>query len=288
MNKTWQDRYVMVDGVKAHYIESGNGETVVLIHGGGESSCAELNYGDIMEPLGRHCRVIALDCVGHGETRPRGPEDYPANAQGAFLVKMIRALGLTNITVGGNSHGGWLCQYVAHEAKELVSKVVIINSLNGAYPIPPAPEGYKYIHGPKGHPHEEPTEEGVRESLLKFYVNKSIVTDERVKRTVEIARQNVAFARARSLAMNSTIEDANKNLEYKGKHISEWASQLDVPVLLTWSRENRGASPIDAMPLFNRIKDVEMHVFANAGHHVQTEHPERWSRVVADFVYSPR
>jgi len=288
MTKTWEEKYIEVDGVRAHYNESGAGETVVLIHGGGETSCAELNYGAIMGPLGKHFRVIAPDCVGFGLTPGRAPQDYSANAQGAFVVKMLRAIGVRKAAVGGNSHGGWLCQYVAHEAPDMVTHLVVINSLNGTYPIPPAPLGYRYIYGTQGHPHEDPTEEKQRAALLKFYFNKSIVTAERVRRYMEIGRLNVEFARARAIATSSTIEDANRNLEYKGKHISEWAGDLKVPVLMTWSRENRGASPADAMPFFNRLKDAEMHVFVDAGHHVQSEHPERWSQVVADFLRNKR
>jgi len=287
VDSTWQDRYVDADGVKTHYIEAGEGETVLLIHGGGASSCAELNYGAVMEPLGRHFRVIAVDVVGFGRTPGRGPQDYAASAQGDFLVRFMEELDIEGY-VGGNSHGGWLCQYVAHEAPERVKRLIVINSLNGTSPIPPAPEGLKYIYGPKGHAHEEPTEEGVRESLLQFYVNKDLVTDWRVKRTLEISRLNIEFARARARTMHSTIEDTNKDLSYKGKHMSEHAEKLDIPVLMTWSRENRGSTPTDAMDYFNRVSDVEMHVWPNAGHHVQTEHAESWSSVVANFLMSKR
>ncbi|MEX2356086.1 MAG: alpha/beta fold hydrolase, partial [Thermaerobacterales bacterium] len=158
MHKTWQDRYVEIDAVRAHYIESGRGqaETVLLIHGGGAISSAEMNYGAIMEPLGRHFRVIALDVVGFGETPPRGPQDYPAAAQGDFIVKFLAEMDLS-AHVGGNSHGGWLAQYVAHEAPERTRRLIIINSLNGSSPLPPEPEGLRYIHSPEGHAHEPPT-----------------------------------------------------------------------------------------------------------------------------------
>jgi len=284
MAEIWEDRFIDVDGVKTHYIESGAGDTVVLIHGGGESSCAEINYGDIMGPLGRNFHVIAPDCAGFGLTRPRGSQDYPAEAQGAFLVSFLRALGIARAHAGGNSHGGWLCQYVAHEAPDIVKSLIVINSLNGTAPIPPEPDGLKYIYGPKGHSHQPPTQESVRRHLLRFYFNKGLVTEERVKRTLEISLLNVDFSRERARATSSTVEDSNKNLSYRGKHISEHAGNLRIPVLMTWSRENTGSTPAQATAFFNRIKDVEMHVFANAGHHVMTEHPQRWSEVVTDFI----
>jgi pimeloyl-ACP methyl ester carboxylesterase len=133
-----------------------------------------------------------------------------------------------------------------------------------------------------------PSEEDVRKELLAFYFDRRLATSARVKRTHEYTVRNHEFARARRRAIGSTPEEWNQNLVYRGKHISEYAGELRMPVLLTWSRENRGASPADALAFYGRISDVEMHVFANAGHHVMTEHPERWSSVVTDFLLSER
>mgnify|MGYP000108348957 CR=1 FL=1 len=163
-----------------------------------------------------------------------------------------------------------------------------INSLNGCMPIPSGPEGLQYIYHEEGHAHEEPTLRSVREDLLEFYDDTNLVTDERVQRFFEMAKRNHEFAEKRAQAVTSTIEDANENLSYRGAHISEHASDLDVPVLLTWSRENRGATPEDAMGLFNRIDDAEMHIFTGAKHHVQTEYPRKWTDVVCQFLESDR
>ncbi|UTF55690.1 alpha/beta fold hydrolase [Natronosalvus rutilus] len=282
-DEPWTDRYIQIDGVETHYIEAGTGEPVVLVHGGGMGSCGAVNYGDVMEPMSAHYRVIAPDLAGFGETPGRCPEDYPAEAQGDFLIEFLKTLN-EPVHLGGNSHGGWLVQYVAHEAPELVRRMIIINSLNGCMPIPPAPEGYQYIYHEEGHAHKEPTLEDVRENLMEFYSDTGLVTDERVELFYEMSARNHKFAEKRSAAVTSTIGDANENLSYRGDHISEHADELSLPVLLTWSRENRGATPEDAMPLFNRIDNVEMHIFSGAKHHVQAEYPHAWTNVVQRFL----
>jgi pimeloyl-ACP methyl ester carboxylesterase len=276
----WQDRHVDVGGVRAHYLEAGEGDTIVLIHGGLVWCSAELTYGAVIGPLSRHLRVIAVDVIGFGETAGRGPEDFAAQSQGDFLVRFIRTLG-TPVHLAGNSHGGWLAQYVAHEATDLVRRVVIINSLNGTSPIPadyPLPQDTE----------AEPTPERVRASLKSFYVNQEIVTEERVRRTHELSVRNFAFACGRRALLGATPSTWNHNLLYKGLHISEFAGHLPMPVLLTWSRENQGASPEDAAAFLRRLRDAELHVWTNAGHHVMTEHPESWAAVVATFLRSTR
>lgn len=285
MSTGWRRRRVDVDGIHTNYLEAGDGDdTLVLIHGGGHASSAELNYGDCLVPLARRgLRTIALDVVGYGETEGADERHYAAAAQGAFVVRFLETLDL-KAHVGGNSHGGWLAQYVAHEAPERVKKLVIINSLNGIMPIPPEPEGLKYILGPEGHPHELPTEANTRRDLEKFFVDTSLVTDERVRRHVEIGSRNHAYALARARARHASVAALNEDLTYRGGHISEHAGELRMPVLLTWSRENRGATPSDALAFLDRLSRGELHVFLHAGHHVMTEHPERWSSVVASFL----
>ena len=43
MNKILHE-YTIIDDIKTHYIESGSGLPLLLIHGGGALSCAEINY----------------------------------------------------------------------------------------------------------------------------------------------------------------------------------------------------------------------------------------------------
>ncbi|MFO7942445.1 MAG: alpha/beta hydrolase, partial [Bacillota bacterium] len=209
MEKPWTDRYVEVDGIRTHYIEAGSGDPLLLIHGGGAASCGEVNYGAVIEPLSEQFRVIAVDNVGYGHTPGREPEHFAAEAQGQHLVKFMEALDLT-AHVGGNSHGGWLCQYVAHEAPERVKRLIVINSLNGTQPIPPEPEGLKYIYGPKGHSHDKPTRDQTREGLKKFFVDQSLVTDERVELHYEIALKNHDYALKRAKARSASIDMLNE------------------------------------------------------------------------------
>ncbi len=276
----WQDHNLDIDGIQTHYLEAGQGETLLLIHGGLVWCCAELTYGAVIEPLSRHFRVVAVDVVGFGHTPGRGPQDFAASAQGDFLVRFLRRLG-TPAHLAGNSHGGWLIQYMAHEAPEMVRRLVIINSLNGTSPVPadyPLPRDTD----------TSPNVEGVRTYLLDFYLDKHVVTGERVRRTYDMSVKNFDFAKTRRMTLGQTPSEWNRNLLYKGAHISEHAGRLKTPVLLTWSRENTGASPSDAAVFSNRLADFELHVFANARHHVQTEHPQRWADVVTSFLQSAR
>ena len=278
MEEDYRHSYIMVDGVKTHYIEAGSGTPFVLVHGGGAGSSGEANYGDVIGPLGENFHAIAPDVIGFGYTDPRGPQDYPGHAQGDFLIKFIDALDEGPVYLAGNSHGGFLTQWVCHNRPDLVKKLIIINSLNGTHSLP----SERYIYAPGGHQYQKPTLEGIKQGQLRFYAHKDLVTDERVKRGYEITLQNYEFADKKGRANSSTLEDANRNLSYKGKHISHWAGDLKMPVLLTWSEP--GSKIEWGLGHFFKVPGSEMHLFPWSGHHVQTDQRDRWVQVVTNWL----
>ena len=272
----YKHSYIDVDGVKTHYIEAGKGDPFVLIHGGGAGSSGEANYGDVVGPLGENFHAIALDVVGFGYTEPQGPQHYPGHAQGDFIIKFIEALDEGPVYLAGNSHGGFLSQWVAHNRPDLVKRLIIINSLNGTAILPH--ERYTYA----GRQAKKPTLEGIKQGKLRFYAHKDLVTEDRIKSSYEITLQNWEFAGKRGQAVSSNLKDANWNLSYKGKHISEWASELKMPVLLTWSEP--GSKIEWGLSHFSKVPGSEMHLFPWSGHHVQIDQRDRWVLVVTNWL----
>jgi pimeloyl-ACP methyl ester carboxylesterase len=63
-----RDRYVVVDGIRTHYLEAGEGDTVVLLHSGEFGGRAELSWEYLIPLLARTYRVIAPDWLGFGNT----------------------------------------------------------------------------------------------------------------------------------------------------------------------------------------------------------------------------
>jgi len=282
MIQEYKHSWIEVDGVNTHYIEAGDGEPFILIHGGGAGSSGEVNYGDVVGAVGEYFHVIAPDIVGFGYTKPRGPQDYSGRAQGDFLVYFLEALDLGPVILAGNSHGGFLAQYAAHERPKLVKRLIIINSLNGTVPIPPLPEGRMYISTRRVHQPRKPEIERTRRKLNTFYAHKDLVTDERIDLNYQTALRNYNYAAERGGAVSSSVEAINKNLSYKGKHISEWASELKMPVLLTWSEP--GSKIEWGLSHFFKVSGAEMHLFPWSGHHVQTDQRERWVQVVTNWL----
>jgi pimeloyl-ACP methyl ester carboxylesterase len=78
-----------------------------------------------------------------------------------------------------------------------------------------------------------------------------------------------------------------RNLDFQGKHISEYAGQLKVPVLITWGRDDPSPRLEYGLALYSKIPGAEMHIFPDAKHHLMTDQPERWISVVTNFLKAP-
>lgn len=99
-----QGEFVIVDGIRLHYTETGIGPAVVLIHG---ASTSLLDFeASIVEPLSRSHRVIAVDRPGHGYSeRPDGGWPDPAR-QAGYLHGLLRELGVESPVLVGHSWSG--------------------------------------------------------------------------------------------------------------------------------------------------------------------------------------
>lgn len=126
-----ESQYVTTNGYQTHFIEAGEGEPLLLIHGGGAGADARGNWvGPCMEALAQKRRVIAYDMVGFGSSDAPDPEtfDYGPESRVAQLIAFIEALGYKSVDIIGNSMGGRTAAAVCIERPELVRNLILMGS----------------------------------------------------------------------------------------------------------------------------------------------------------------
>lgn len=100
---------VFGDSLKIHYIDEGSGDCVLLLHGWGARASV---YRCIIDMLTPHCRVIAPDLPGFGESdEPSFP--YDTQHYVGFVQEFLKALGVRRAAVIGHSHGGRIALMLA-------------------------------------------------------------------------------------------------------------------------------------------------------------------------------
>jgi pimeloyl-ACP methyl ester carboxylesterase len=107
---TAEARTVHANGIDIHYLEQGEGSTLVLLHGGLVStnpvwSGIPIAYASYMDALSDRFRVIAPDTRGCGRTPHRdGPTTFEVLADD--VAALIEGLGIERPAVVGFSEGG--------------------------------------------------------------------------------------------------------------------------------------------------------------------------------------
>jgi pimeloyl-ACP methyl ester carboxylesterase len=114
--------WARVHGHRMYYAVRGNGPTLVLLHGGGDSG--EHSFERQIDVFSLHHRIIAPDQVGHGHTPAvPGPLSYTLMMQDT--ATLLETLKLTRVDIVGFSDGGILGLMLAVRHPELVRRLVI-------------------------------------------------------------------------------------------------------------------------------------------------------------------
>ena len=118
-------RFLDLHGDRVAYRDVGDGdETLLLLHGMAGSSDT---WRAVMPQLSKRYRVIAPDLLGHGQSaKPRG--DYSLGAFAAWLRDLLDELGVTSVTIVGQSLGGGVAMQFVYQHPDYCRRLVLISS----------------------------------------------------------------------------------------------------------------------------------------------------------------
>jgi pimeloyl-ACP methyl ester carboxylesterase len=102
--------------------ESGNGPTVVMLHG---LMAASHMFRWLSESLADRFRLIIPDLPGHGRSRAVGGP-YTVEAMSSRLSRSLNNRGISDAHVMGYSHGGAVAQQLALQAPYLVRSLALV------------------------------------------------------------------------------------------------------------------------------------------------------------------
>ncbi len=117
--------FLSVGGTRLHYVERGEGEPLVLLHGNG-TMIEDWIVSGILDELAKTNRVVAFDRPGFGHSeRPRS-RIWTPTAQAGLLAQAFTELGLEKPLVVGHSFGAIVALALAIHRPQAVSGIVLI------------------------------------------------------------------------------------------------------------------------------------------------------------------
>lgn len=117
-----------VGGVNLHYVDEGQGDPVVMVHGNPTWS---FYYRRLIESLGRDHRVIVPDHVGCGRSEKPGDDryDYTLTRRIDDLEALLDHLGVdANITLVVHDWGGAIGMGYSTRHPDRIARLVILNT----------------------------------------------------------------------------------------------------------------------------------------------------------------
>jgi haloalkane dehalogenase len=122
----FEPRYVEQDGLRLHYLDEGDGDPVLCLHG--EPTWSFL-YRRMIPVLAGVARVVAPDYYGFGRSdKPTEVGWYSFDRHYGSISHLVRELDLRRLTVVVQDWGGPIGLRLAVEEPDLVDRLVVMNT----------------------------------------------------------------------------------------------------------------------------------------------------------------
>ncbi|MNK03762.1 Non-heme chloroperoxidase [compost metagenome] len=118
--------YSEVNGIKMYYEIYGQGEPLVLLHGGG--STIQTTFGRVIPMLAKHRKLIAVELQAHGRTSDR-TADASFEQDADDVATLLQHLNIEKADFFGFSNGGTTCVQIATRHPQIVNKIILGSAL---------------------------------------------------------------------------------------------------------------------------------------------------------------
>jgi pimeloyl-ACP methyl ester carboxylesterase len=263
--------FMQIEGIKTHFIDAGEGEAVIILHGASPGGCARVIYGPCIEPLAAAgFRVIGLDAPGYGLTE--APDDLSVDFRIRHARALATALGLDRYHLIGNSAGVLPALRLGLDDPR-VGRTVVIGGGGVDVTISAEAEAASREHSAYLRSYT-PGIENMRQLTLGTLHRDEFVSDELVALRYEM-----------SLGANDEAAKRRAKLPAAPRVTAEELMDYRVPTLICWGRNDEG-SPIETgYKMFDMVPLSEFHAFDNCAHWPMWDASQRFVSVVADFLH---
>ena len=265
-------QFIMIDGVRMHYRDEGEGPVVVLLHA---------NYSSLFmwEPwvaaLRDRYRVVRVDLPAHGLTGPEPNGIYTLERIQSLFEQFVDARGLTRFTVVGTSIGGTVAMRYTADHPDRVERLVLISpgSLEPRVRGRTTPANVPKIADVLGYI--------LPKSFTRFMLTNDYGDPARVSEAVVDEWYEMWMREGNRLAMINLLR------QYVSGGVEDKIRAVSVPVLLIWGEKNKRvplALAYETRDLLVRSPEVRLEVLPGIGHMLVQEAPEESSALIRRYL----
>lgn len=280
-------KFLSIGPWKAAYIDQGNGEPIVLLHG---CPFQGYEYSRIIPLLSRHYRVIVPDLLGLGDTIVRLDDDYRLPNQVNMVIGLMDALKIESAFFVGHDHGAAVVQLMMKKCPQRLRAVVLTNAeAYDQWPSAPERLDVQLVVNPATTPIFRLIL-GTRVAQRWIYriavENRGVLTDEVL---TGFTRPNMATPE-RWLRLRRFLSwqlDREHNLETM--RAVNGIRRFRRPTLILWGRHDTNFGPDIAERLAQDIPGVvRIEWLENSAHLPMLEEPETYAGEIDRFLAEAR
>lgn len=262
-------RRIKTGDFETYYFEAGEGDPLILIHGGGAGADGWSNWSSTLPLFSKQMRTFVVDMVGFGHSDKPDPHEftYSQEARNRQLIHFIEAVGLTNVNLIGNSMGGATALGVALERPDLVANLVLMGAAGLDSQMSPelgSIMNYDF------------TVEGMRRIGQALTNPTYVMSEEQLRYRYELSLNPDAQA-----AYTATMAWVR---EHGFGYSPERISKVKTRTLVFHGKDDKVVPVTDAFKFLQLLDNSTGYLMPNCGHWVMNEYPEIFARVVLDFL----
>ncbi|SMH28502.1 Pimeloyl-ACP methyl ester carboxylesterase [Rathayibacter oskolensis] len=251
---TTQD--IDIDGVTLRLTAVGEGRTILLLHGGGGTATVLRWAGLLAEARG--VRVLVPAHPGFDGT-PRAASVASVRDLAALYLRLLERLDLEDVTVAGNSIGGWIAAEIAAARSPRVSGAVVIDAVGlvvdghpyaDFFSLTPAELAQRSYHDPE-----------------RFGIDPQALPPE--------ARAVMAANRPVIAYYGGDMTDPT---------LADRLPRIEVPTLVVWGDADRIGDPAVGEAYAAAIPAARLAVIPDSGHLPQIETPDALVELVGSLL----
>jgi 3-oxoadipate enol-lactonase len=249
--------------ISLNYERQGTGTPLVLTHGLGDS----LRRWDAVAPaLAAHHTLVRWDVRGFGDSdKPPGP--YSPALLAVDLLALLDRLDLERAHLGGFSMGGVIAQRLALDHPERVRSLILCSTSSEV--------------GPAG----TASWRGLAERIEQHGFAAGAPDASRAFSSAFAARHpDVVAAAGRRTAANTPHAYAAAARAMSDYHWTAELTRLRVPTLILQGLADRLTPPGGSVKMHRAFPAARLLMFADTGHDLPTEQPERFTAAVLGFL----
>lgn len=270
----YHQRTVFVGDVRTHFLESGAGPDLVLLHGGEYGASAEITWRHNIDYLTQRFHVIAPDMLGWGGTDKVYNFSDPAGHRIRHIQRLLELLGITKAFFVGNSGGGGtiLRASVMEPPPFQILKIVTICGNASVFKTNSQADLENYT----------PSLENMKKIVALLYRDPKWQTEQNIRERYESSIIPGAWEALSAARLRSPAHQARSTTEQFVKKLS----QLSIPLLIV-SCEYDPLNQRDWDIQFQKIvPGSKIHRFMNSSHEPQIEETDEFHRVITEFLLS--